>query len=157
MCFIDRYGRYIEKEIIQTKIKDMRNGFNFVHKSMIIVFVGLFRFIFDICFEYKKCYADHPKIGIVLLIHALIWSYSYLGWIYCDKRMNQIYLLFLLCMIIHWVTNNNRCVVTESTNCICDFDIKRRYENDSDDYYLLCVLAIFRIIGISIAFSRVMR
>ena len=57
----------------------------------------------------------------LLYFHHIVNIYIYIGGI----LFNPLYhILFLLFTILHWITNDNKCFLTEYTNSICYPEVK---------------------------------
>ena len=84
--------------------------------------------VIDARTKYKKCIKEHPRIIPELLLHRLIGTFIYLGWIFNNKIVLIFYLLFELGILLHWCTNHFKCCLTENENKICKFDKKERYD-----------------------------
>ena len=78
---------------------------------------------------YNKCIKE-KKYEIILLIftHVLISVFSYTGILYENKIINIIYLYFLIAIIIHWITNNGKCFLTQYKNDICNLPKSEKYD-----------------------------
>lgn len=47
------------------------------------------------------------------IIHYLITLYIIIGWTPDNKKMLIIHIIFICGVLIHWITNNNRCFLSE--------------------------------------------
>ena len=93
---------------------------------------------------------------LLLFVHHIIGVYVYLG----GFLFNPLYhLIFVIIILIHWRTNNNRCELTIITNKYCgysndykfqDLAQKLKLENIHKNihYYVLFGIIIFDIINI---------
>jgi hypothetical protein len=117
--------------------------------TVFIIVMAFLRTIIDISIEYKDC--QHPHIFFVLFLHAIIWIFSYVGCFYNNKLILQIYLLTIILLPIHWMLNNNRCILTEYVNKNCNLDVDNKYDwiFKLKDGNIIAI--ILRIIFISIA------
>lgn len=130
--------------------------------TTIIILFSIIRTVFDIfhSYDYNKCYWTKNKyIFFVILIHALITSYMFLGWIYKSKKMMVIFLLFWLVILLHWITNNGQCFITQITNKICGFTEARMHNpniflNVHNRFNTNIFLNIFAIFGILISMYK---
>ena len=91
------------------------------------IFISLL--LYYIINVYNKCIKE-KKYDIILLIfiHVLISVFSYTGILYQNKIINIIYLYFLLTIIIHWMTNNGKCYLTQYKNHICKLPKSEKYD-----------------------------
>jgi hypothetical protein len=101
---------------------------NDIHLTIIIILLSFIVTIIDISTDYSQCYKTCPNIFIILFLHAIIWIFTHFGCFYNNKKILILYLLCFIFLPIHWLLNNNRCIVTEYVNKICGFDINRRYD-----------------------------
>ena len=93
------------------------------------------------------------KGEILLIIHHIIGVYIYLG----AFLFNPLYhLLFIILVLIHWLTNNNKCELTIITNKYCGYDKERKFQdlshklqltklNKNIHYYYLVGLIVYDI------------
>lgn len=79
----------------------------------------------------------NTNIGeILLFIHHLMSAYIYLG----GFLFNPLYhLIFISIILIHWITNNNKCYVTQLTNRYCEYKENKNFED------IIQKLKIYRI------------
>lgn len=96
--------------------------------TILIILLSIVITAIDMSTDYKECYDAHPHVFLILFFHALIWVFSYIGCFYNNKKILIIYLLSFIAIPIHWLMNNNRCIVTEYVNKTCGFDINRKYD-----------------------------
>jgi hypothetical protein len=85
----------------------------------IIIILGCIFFIIDVCtFSYcnKKAYP-------ILLIHHIINIFAQFGFLFNDKTLLTIYVFAPILTMIHWKTNNNKCVLTQIVNEMCGYDM----------------------------------
>ena len=93
---------------------------------------------------------------ILLFVHHLMSAYIYLG----GFLFNPLYhLIFISIVLIHWITNNNKCYLTQITNRYCGYEEDRKFEDvirkfkidkihKDIHWYLLIGLIIYDIIKI---------
>ena len=96
------------------------------------------------------------KGELLLFIHHIVGVYIYLG----GFLFNSVYhLMFVVIILIHWVTNNNRCELTVITNKYCGNPKEYRFQDLSQKlnltkihkdihYFILFGIIIFDIINI---------
>lgn len=90
----------------------------------------------------------------LLIVHHILSGYIFLG----GFLFNPIYhLIFIIIILIHWITNNNRCALTVVTNEYCGYEETRNFNdfteqlrlneiNENLDWYLLIGLITYDII-----------
>ena len=112
----------------------------------IYILISLLQYILDIC-QYP---CSTITGNILLLFHHFIGIYLFIGGFLFN---NYYHLLFLIGVIIHWITNNNRCEITIITNKYCNYDEKKKFNDfpnminiDKNLYWLiLFILLIYDI------------
>lgn len=119
----------------------------------ILLFISFIQFMIDISMFPCSIY------GLPLLyFHHVVNIYIYIGGI----LFNPLYhLLFLLFTILHWITNDNKCFLTEYTNSICYPEVEE-YKQFNDfikmigyqdkypkiSYYVLSILIGYDLVKI---------
>lgn len=88
----------------------------------IFILISLFEYSLDI-FQYP---CSTITGNLLLLIHHFVGIYIFIGGILFN---NYYHLLFLISIIIHWITNNNSCQLTIITNKYCNYDEKKKYND----------------------------
>ena len=71
-------------------------------------------------FDNQKC----NNGNIILWSHHSLNIFANFGWLSNNKYILLIYLFAPIITIIHWLTNNNKCFLTEMHNSICKNDNK---------------------------------
>lgn len=99
---------------------------------LFIFYASLISFIVDIfnnpcfiqLFEKDKDGYNLKKISILefLFLHHVLAIYLYFGWLAPTKGYLEIYVILVLVIIFHWMTNNQRCILTQIINWYCDYD-----------------------------------
>ena len=85
--------------------------------SLIVLFGVLF-FMIDInTFDYSD-----KSVYPLLLTHHIINVFSQFGFLCNDKYLLIAYIFAPIIVIGHWLTNNNKCVLTEMVNDKCGID-----------------------------------
>jgi hypothetical protein len=113
-------------------------------KVIIMMVVYIITLMFDINTKYKKCIENNPKVIFSLCLHRFISIFMYFGWIFNNKVILVIYILIFLILLIHWVTNDWKCILTQYENKKCGFSRKQNY----DFVYKLFQKDIAAIVGI---------
>ena len=91
-----------------------------------IIIVGVIFYIIDIFTKkgnYMNC-RNTVKTNSVLLIHHIINIFAQFGWMCDNKYILYVYLFTPLIVLLHWKTNDNKCVLTHYVNENCDIDQK---------------------------------
>jgi hypothetical protein len=116
--------------------------------TSIILLSAFIRTFIDVSQYYQNCYNKKSYVFLILLIHALVASYMFLGWLYNDKTKLKFFLLFWVFVLLHWLTNNGQCFLTVWTNKVCGFPISMNYNPKNK------LLTIVAIVGISVAIFK---
>jgi hypothetical protein len=102
--------------------------------------IGIFAFFVIISFlldvSTSKCFKDNVKydifktilILIILLIHHIIYTFIGMGWLFSNKHILMFYAVFLIILVTHWKLNNNKCIVTQVLNSICELKDEPFYD-----------------------------
>jgi hypothetical protein len=88
-----------------------------------ISFVGFLLYLYDITKDnyYKYC-KKNIKVNLTLLLHHISNVFTQFGWLSNNKTILTLYLIIPPLIIVHWNSNNNRCILTEYTNKNCNID-----------------------------------
>jgi hypothetical protein len=132
---------------------------NDVKLLKILILVYILAVCLDITYTYKKCiYKNGYKILPAILLHRLITIFMYFGWLFNNKIVLAVYILMLLTIIIHWFTNDWKCLITQYENYICDYPLNRKYDifgnkvlkgDQLSHIIILCILISISIIKFS--------
>lgn len=124
----------------------------------ILILLYILAVCLDITYIYKNCiYKNGYKILPAILLHRLITIFMYFGWLFNNKIILFVYILLLSTIIIHWITNDWKCLITEYENYICDYPLNRKYDMFGDKVLknsqfshmiILCILISICIIKI---------
>jgi hypothetical protein len=124
----------------------------------IIIIVGIVFYLLDIYTaskgHYSKC--TDLKNQTVLLCHHIANVFLQFGWLCNTKFMLLLYIMTPVLVVLHWKTNNNRCLFTEYINHSCELSDDTRlrdlwyfvglknykYYNRIQNIYLLIVFVI---------------
>ncbi len=99
-------------------MKDIYIFIILIFLSLIIFFIDYFSNNLQKCLLKKK---NNTKLIFISLIHHIFNIFMHFGWIFNNKRILMFYLLLPVITLIHWKTNNDKCILTESVNKICGF------------------------------------
>lgn len=95
----------------------------------ILIVVYILCVSLDMIYTYKNCiYKNGVKIIPAILLHRLLTIFMYFGWLFNNKIVSIVYILILLTIIVHWLTNDWKCILTEYENYICDYPLNRKYD-----------------------------
>ena len=98
-------------------------------------------------------YCNTYKGELMLIIHHIMSVYIFLG----AFLFNPLYhLIFIIIVLIHWLTNNNRCELTVITNEYCGYNKDKKFHdltyklqlnklNKNIHYYYLIGLILYDI------------
>jgi hypothetical protein len=88
--------------------------------SIIIIF-GIIFYIIDVLTmkgNYMSC-NNMLVTHITLLVHHIINIFAQFGWLSNNKYVLYTYLTAPLIVLLHWKTNDNKCIMTEYVNDQC--------------------------------------
>ena len=71
--------------------------------------------------KFRICLGNKPQILPLLLFHRILWVFLFFGWIFNNKYIIIVYLVFNITLQIHWLLNSNECILTPFERQICDF------------------------------------
>lgn len=96
----------------------------------LVILLGIFIIlsIVDSFTKYKQCIKDHPKIIPEMILHRFVGTFIYVGWIFDNKIVLIFYLIFEVCIMLHWILNNWQCCLTQYENKVCGFDKNVKYD-----------------------------
>ena len=110
--------------------------------TIIIIIISLIRISIDMTIKYKNCFYK-KDVSFILFLHSFIWVFTYLGCLYTDKKILYIYLTTIFIIMLHWLTNKNKCIMTTFVNEKCNLHIDTTYDwlYVSNNGWVICVLA----------------
>ena len=124
-------------------------------KVLGISLLGTFQYLID--YHHNKCSLPSATLNTynrrLLQFHHIINMYILIG----GFLFNPLYhLIFIVLTMIHWLTNNNKCFLTEIVNDICGWpEDKKLYDFiemsginklvPNTDWYVILSLAIYDI------------
>ena len=91
----------------------------------VFIAIGIVIYFIDINTAPKNYYCnckDNIKAHAILLIHHIIVIYVHFGWLSNNKYILYFYLITFIFLIIHWKTNNNKCILTNIINDECGLE-----------------------------------
>ena len=103
----------------------------------------LLSFVMDIftnpCFLHlidNENHATFEKFSILqfLFVHHLLAVVLYFGWLSPSRTFLQFYVLLVVLILFHWMTNNQRCILTQIINRYCGYDDNELFH---DIFYIL--------------------
>lgn len=97
-------------------------------KAIILFILFIILSIIDILTKYRNCVACTPSIIPEIILHRLINVFMYFGWIFDNKVVLIFYVIVLLLLITHWISNNWKCILTKYENTVCGFADDERYD-----------------------------
>ena len=124
-------------------------------KVLGILLIGTFQYLID--YNHNKCYDPSATLNInnrkLLQLHHIINMYILIG----GFLFNPLYhLIFIVLTMLHWITNNNKCFLTEIVNKNCNWSEDKEFYDfiemsginklvPNTDWYVLLSLAIYDI------------
>jgi hypothetical protein len=76
---------------------------------------------------------DKKVLGLSnLALHHIISIFANFGWLYNNKKILIGNLILILIILLGWVTNKNKCFITEEFNKLCAYE---NYEFFHDFFY----------------------
>ena len=70
--------------------------------------------------------------------------FLFFGWLFFNKKLLLVYLIVQLCLILHWITNDWKCKLSQFVNKICNYDDSLLFFDDS-----LLLEELLKYIGIT--------
>ena len=102
---------------------------NYDLKILIFLFIIAFLiFLYDNYLgENKDCLKKKPpfiyiQILVLQYIHHFIVIFMGWGWLFNNKYILLFYILFIIGVILHWKTNDDKCFLTVTYNRLCGYD-----------------------------------
>jgi hypothetical protein len=98
---------------------------------------------------------------LFLFIHHLIAIFLYFGWLFSSPYILGWYIIFVLGVMLHWITNKQKCILTQVLNRVCEYSDAEPFH---DIWYFLglkskpytnLLLVCYLFIGIIIAFYKI--
>ena len=96
------------------------------------------------CFINQRSLTHKLIIRLITLIHIGIVVFSIFGWLFFNKKLLLVYLIVQLCLILHWITNDWKCKLSQFVNKICNYDDSLLFFDDS-----LLLEELLKYIGIT--------
>jgi hypothetical protein len=73
------------------------------------------------CFT-NQSFINKIIILLITLIHIVVVLFLFCGWLFFNKKILLVYLVFQLCLMLHWITNEWKCKLSQIVNNICKFE-----------------------------------
>lgn len=90
------------------------------------------------CFHKTFDFSSTPisSFGMLefLYLHHLLAVILYFGWLSPSRVFLGFYILLVIIIIFHWMTNHQKCILTQIINRYCDYDDNERFH---DLFYIL--------------------
>jgi hypothetical protein len=96
-------------------------GFSNSSFWILIFLFSLLSFILDI--STNECFKNYKRsIGLYMFLffHHFLAVFLYIGWISNSKFVLFFYCLFVTAVVLHWITNEQKCVLTQIINYYCN-------------------------------------
>lgn len=80
-------------------------------------------FLYDI--QTNTCFQEGQtkNLGLYLFLyfHHVLALFLYIGWLSNSVNVLLFYCFFLVLIVLHWITNDQKCVLTQIVNYYCGF------------------------------------
>jgi hypothetical protein len=85
----------------------------------LILILSFLFFVMDIATN--KCFLQPKSFGLYLFLyfHHIVALFLYIGWLSASKTILFIYLFLVFIIVVHWVTNDQKCILTQIVNYYC--------------------------------------
>ena len=94
--------------------------------SLFIFYIDMNTDIMKDCLNKKTTYSS---IIIITLLHHILQIFANFGWLFNNKIILTIYVLAPFIVIIHWLTNDGKCVLTQLYNKQCSLPDERKFND----------------------------
>ncbi len=93
-------------------------------KNFIFLCFSLAFIFFVIDLSTSKCLWRSEPLWLIgfLYLHHLLAIFLYIGWLSSSNTILTLYIFTVLIIILHWFTNNQKCVLTQVINYFCSYD-----------------------------------
>ena len=81
---------------------------------MLIIILTIVAFILD-----KHVYSCN-RGRLILALHHALNIFANFGWVLNNKSLLLVYLCAPIVCLLHWYTNDNKCILTQKYNSICN-------------------------------------
>jgi hypothetical protein len=92
---------------------------NFFSLLFILSFVS---YIYDV--ETNQCFSNSKQsigVNLFLYFHHVVALFLYIGWISSSKIILEFYVFTIFLIVLHWFTNDQKCILTQIVNYYCGF------------------------------------
>jgi hypothetical protein len=90
---------------------------------ILIFLFSLLSFTLDI--STNECFKNYRRttagLYVFLFFHHFLAAFLYIGWISNSKFILIFYCLFVIVIVLHWITNEQKCILTQIINYYCKF------------------------------------
>lgn len=103
----------------------------FIPSILILSFVF---FVFDV--ETNICFQTNKNLSLYLFLyfHHVLALFLYIGWLSASKTILLFYVFLVLLIIVHWITNDQKCILTQIVNYYCELPDAEGFH---DVFYLI--------------------
>ena len=108
------------KQVVASTSTKKTSTKNFTRDFLMIIIVGLISYVLDIALHHKnyiKCYTAGTQLSLAL--HHIFAIFVYVGWLSNNTYILYGILFFIPLVIAHWMTNDDKCVWSESIRTAC--------------------------------------
>ena len=111
----------------------------FIIEALYIIFISLIFVAIDLNNFSGKCIVNldmdnKKKAMTIIFIHHLIASVAIFGCLFSSKIILILFCITSFLIIFHWITNSNKCFLTQKINKLCDFS---NYQYFPDFFYII--------------------
>ena len=98
----------------------------FIIEALYIIFISLIFVAIDLNNYSGKCIVnldmDNKKQAMTIIIsHHILATLSNFGWLFNSKIILILFCVTNISIIIHWMSNDNKCLATQKLNKLCGF------------------------------------
>jgi hypothetical protein len=98
----------------------------FIIEALYIIFISLIFVAIDLNNYSGKCMInldmDKKKQAMTIIIfHHIGATLANFGWLFSSKIILILFCVSIISIIIHWLSNGNKCLATQKLNNLCDF------------------------------------
>ena len=92
----------------------LNNTYPIIFEFVVLIIISFIVYSFD----KNKC--DIEYSNIILYFHHFVNIFANFGWLSNNKYILYTYLLSPIIVLIHWQTNNNKCILSQLHNRLCN-------------------------------------
>ena len=98
----------------------------FIIEGLYIIFISLIFVAIDLNNYSGKCIVNldmekKKKAMTIIISHHILATLSNFGWLFNSKITLILFCVTNILIIIHWISNKNKCLATQKLNKLCGF------------------------------------